>query len=867
MRPLKVLGLWLALASWAVPGCGASQVRSQERGSDWEVAVTDSAGLSITHKGDHVVTAKYLFWGSNWQWMASRWEVGTRSAAGLSFRGEVPRLKVRATGFITQPAANVLQYRYQVEAGEAFRDIMGGGLQFDLKLGSPTFSKCRDPILLKDNSGWEWPLADGQAVRVVFNPSVAKVFFERNQKSVVRALFLGSQIDPGTFTFSMTVTLPEGGRVAQAATERYGPVDTTHWYRGALRLDGAPVDLSTLNDRPAGTHGFVQTQGGRLVFADGTPARFWGTNVAAYALFADKRQVKLHAHRLAQLGYNLVRLHHHDTTSWVRPTVLDRAAGTSQQFDPMGLDGVDWWVKCLKDEGIYVWLDLHVGRQFKPGDSIEGIGEIEKRQGDAKGFNYFNSRIQELMEQFNAAYLSRVNRYTGVAYKDEPAVMGMLLTNENDVTHHFGNLMLADKGNPIHRAHFLEQVRAFAQASGLPAGQVERTWEPGSAKLFLNDGEHRFNQRLLRSLRQLGVRVPVATTNYWGNEALFSLPALTDGDVIDVHSYGEGEALSTNPRYEANFLSRIGAAAVYGKPLTITEWSVPFPSTDRFTAPLYLASIAALQGWDAPMIYNYAQVPLGGANRADPWSTYSDPTLAALMPAAALLYRAGHVRPARTTYCLQLDQHQLFDTRLDADTSAALRTLMEQSRVTIGLPAVPALPWLRPTSPGAGVRVVTNPDQDFVPAGQNSIESDTGELRRNWAEGIQTINTPKSQAASGWLGGREIRLRDTTLHVETPKATVVLTALDDKDLRESRSILITAVARAVAGPDGRLPFYSEPVTGTLTLQSAVSGLTLTPLSGDGRRLASSELAAKAGKYTVKLPIEGGTHWFWLTPSH
>ena len=28
---------------------------------------------------------------------------------------------------------------------------------------------------------------------------------------------------------------------------------------------------------------------------------------------------------------------------------------------------------------------------------------------------------------------------------------------------------------------------------------------------------------------------------------------------------------------------------------------MPVPGTDRFVAPLYAASIAALQGWDAPM--------------------------------------------------------------------------------------------------------------------------------------------------------------------------------------------------------------------------------------------------------------------------
>ena len=40
-------------------------------------------------------------------------------------------------------------------------------------------------------------------------------------------------------------------------------------------------------------------------------------------------------------------------------------------------------------------------------------------------------------------------------------------------------------------------------------------------------------------------------------------------------------------------------AQVADKPMAVTEWNVPYPAKDRFMAPLYAASIAALQGWDA----------------------------------------------------------------------------------------------------------------------------------------------------------------------------------------------------------------------------------------------------------------------------
>src|SRR3954452_14571136 len=250
--------------------------------------------------------------------------------------------------------------------------------------------------------------------------------------------------------------------------------------------------------------------------------------------------------------------------------------------------------------------------------------------------------------------------------------------------------------------------------------------------------------------------------------------------MIDVHSYGETEALGNDPRYRPNFISSIAAGQVYGKPVSITEWNVPYPRLDRFIGPLYMASIASLQGWDAPMIYNYSQVPLqrpGPGEWRDEWSTFCDPAISGVMPAAAIAFRQGHISPARVTYCLKLSPAQLFETFLYPTNTATVRTLAEQSRLTIGIPAVKVLPWLKPSELPADVKVVTDPDHDFIPAGQSFVRSDTGELTRSWNEGIQTIDTPKTQAVSGWIGGKSFSLEDATFEFSTRKAVGALTSI------------------------------------------------------------------------------------------
>ncbi len=651
-----------------------------------------------------------------------------------------------------------------------------------------------------------------------------------------------------------------------ACSQRYDPIDPETWSDDVLDYTASPVDLSFLNHTPAGSHGFVQAVGDHLEFEDGTPVRFWGGNLAAQALFVDDSQIDAQARRMASLGFNLMRIHHHDSTRWVNPSVIDKSQSDSRSLDVTGMDRLDYWIYALKENGIYVWLDLHTGRQFQEGDVdtehgvIVGYDEIVDDGKEAIGFSYYNDAVRELMKEFNESYLTHVNPYTERTYTNEPAIMGLLLTNENDLTTHYGDKMLATKGNPVHNAIFESRAEAFADVSGLPLSEILKTWQPGPSKIFLNEQEHLFNADLLQHLDSIGVKVPVATTSMWGNSRLYSLPSLTEGTLIDAHAYGGDEALSDNPRYNANYISWIGASQMNGMPLSTTEWNTPYPTIDRFIAPLYVASIASLQGWDAPMIYNYSEMstfaPTGNVHQ---WSTFVDPALMGMMPAAALAYREGHIAPANTSYCLDLDRSEAYFQEVTPTTSRAIRTLMEQSQFSVCLPDISELDWDSASDPAADVIRVTDKGRDFIPSGQNYVESDTGELLRDWQAGFQTINTQKTQAASGWIGGRQLDLLDVSFEISTPKATVSLSSLDGYPLDQSRNILISALAQA-ASPDGDLPILAEPVVGTIRL-AADPGLKLFPIASDGSEGAPIQPAYDGGVYT--LDLTGATHWYSL----
>ncbi len=647
-------------------------------------------------------------------------------------------------------------------------------------------------------------------------------------------------------------------------------------------LTTSPIDLSFLNadERPAGKHGFLKAKGQQLVFEDGTQAKLWGVTIAAYALFSSSDEsIKLQAKRLSSLGYNLVRIHHHDSP-WVNPNIFgDPNTSTSGKIDAKQIAKIDWWIKCLKDEGIYVWLDLHVGRQLKPQDNILNFDDIKDSKSntvDIHGFNYLNPSIEAAMQKFNEAYLSHINPHTGLAYKDEPAIVTILITNENDVTNHGALGFLPNKQYPLYTQIYMDKVRAFADRHHLSFNisrfwpstdqnslinrlqrKIDRTWmawEHGPSKLFLNDLQHQFNARMIKHLKGLGVKVPIVTTSSWGEDGASSLPALTDGDMIDVHSYQNGTTslLQANPHSQANFIDWIAAAQVVNKPLSVSEWnSDPFPSAYRHLLPLYLASQASFQGWDAMMLYAYSQSPFDEKTmRANNWDSAIDPSITATSPVAALLYRRGDVAEAKTTYVLDAGQ-ALFNEAISPYTSTFIRSATELGKLNIAMPTTTALPWLNKSAIVKNAIYVQNQNQSLLAENSTQATTKGGEITRNWGQGYLTINTPKTQAASGQIANTKITLKDVEIASTTQNAVISVQSLENAPIRQAKNLLITLVADSKQA-DNKIDFYTEPVVATINIHNINKGLNI--CSNQSKAKTNSPLVAsyQDGQYHIRL---------------
>jgi hypothetical protein len=831
--------------------------------AEWSIGVDDANGLPVLKRGGAIAAgARFAFWGKAWSWAPMSSRLTVRAPIEYSLAGSSPAIGVELEGRAIRVPGQGLDWAFDFTAASA-SEAIGGGVVFDLDLALG--AEMGEPELLPGNAGWTWGKG-AQRIEIRVQPAAAWVYFERGRKNEIRVFFYKDRIPPGKLRHALSLRVPDAFAVVPTQRERFGLDRVSAWPAVTVDVKGAAVDLSFLNwfERPAGKRGFMATRGEDLVFDDGTSARFWGTNLTAHAIFMTPTdEVRRQARRLSQLGYNLVRLHHHDSY-WVRPNVFGDGGGPdTRSLSAAMLDKIDWWIQCLKEEGIYVWLDLHVQRQFTSADGIEEFDEVGagKPVGEPKGFSYINRSVMEAMKRFNQDYLTHRSQYSGLRLVDDPAIVAVLITNENDLTHHYGNSFLPDKQVPRHNDRYMAAAAAFARKHGLSAERTWRSWEHGPSKMLLNDLEHRFNAEMIAHLRGLGVRVPIATTSSWGRMPVSSLPALSDGDIIDVHSYGGAGQLERDPRHTASLLHWIAAAQVVGKPLAVSEWNAePFPLPDRHVLPVALAAMASHQGWDALMHYAYSQVPLGTAGVPSIWGTYNDPAYIPTMSAAALLYRQSQLRPATTTLVYAPGREAFFGTPVSAGNSPGLRTAAEQGRLLVALPATPELPWLRPVAVPRDAVLITDPKAHRLP-GANEVVTDTGEIRRNWEDGTLVINSPYAQAALGWIGGRRIALADVEIAVAAGHASVIVQSRDGKAIADSRDIVITATGVVQPTGEGLPPYRRAPVDlrlrvrapAGLRLAVAESGSNVPMMYRDGSYLMQLNDQSGAVQYRLRSP--------------
>jgi len=260
---------------------------------------------------------------------------------------------------------------------------------------------------------------------------------------------------------------------------------------------GSVVDVSWLNDRPAGGHGFVRAREGHFVDGRGQRLRFLASNFTFGSCFPEHDTADQLAARLASLGINCIRFHH--TDNQVAPRGLWKA-GTAKknELDPGQLDRLDYFIAALKRQGIYADLNLHISRNYWEGEDFpDGLASDRERQEKlpnyGKAIDKINDQMVRMQRDYARALLTHVNPYTRTSYAKEPGVAIVEINNENSL------LQLKVAALPEHyRAEVLKKWNLWLKACYGSSDKLVVAWggrqELGTnllpARLTMQGGEY-----------------------------------------------------------------------------------------------------------------------------------------------------------------------------------------------------------------------------------------------------------------------------------------------------------------------------------------------------------------------------------------
>ncbi len=450
-------------------------------------------------------------------------------------------------------------------------------------------------------------------------------------------------------------------------------------YPITLGTTGVAVPAGWEVPRDAASQGPITVRGGNFAFGDGRRARFWGVNLLNAACvppkeLADRLAVHLRAH-----GVNLARLHHCDSP---RAGLLnpDRKTANDPLFLPEGLDRFDYLVSRLQEEGIFVKLEIATNRKFTAADGVTGPDDTLTN----KMLPMFEPTWRAAYFQWTRDWLDRTNPYTKRRYADDPGVAMVELANENALAMFWltGGVERLPEGhratldtlwNDFLRTRYPDDaaLRAAWTGSVNPGlrpgetlGQVGR--EPSGQGNFPNwptarvadlydfylGLDQRFFTDLAAEVRRLGFKQPIVPGITWDTPMMALVMA--PYDVVDAHIEWDAphgrvlrnESIIANPRSQ-QLLDRFRVAQ-WGKPMMVSELNNGFPNDHMAEAPLFWASMASLQDWDAIIWLNYVNGPI--EEEAGSIQGFADMRAAATkwvqMPMASGLFRSGAIAPA-----------------------------------------------------------------------------------------------------------------------------------------------------------------------------------------------------------------------------
>jgi hypothetical protein len=869
-----------------------------------------------------VAHATVVGWGPNWQWVG----------VGANEKAKGDKLDVATQFVVNKGRGEVIDIRFQVRKSGPRQVVF----QYDL-------SAAKDvPVTMliaglgpeKGFAKGEWTLShtDGKTsvvklpVGITARPPVKKavlglegvgdVTFAFEPPSAIafdgdmRVLLADKLFKAGKSSTTITATFPsDAGLLAReedlASFSR--TIAGPDWFPLAAADDLSGPSVIAMDDwleKPAGKRGGVRMVGDRFQFEDGTPIKFWGTNLSYGSGCApQKSEADATAARFARYGVNAVRLH-----KFTYPKGRDNGIGDANDatlMDREGLERLDYFSHQLAQRGVYYAWSHTFGFIVCPGnrDRLVAYDEIAQNlQGKTYAFINFADDVQDLMIEMVVNLLKHKNPHTGRTYADDPALAFIELQNEDDIF--FYTSEKAFNACPTYRKLFTAKFTDWLKAKYGTEEALKKAWgglqpseslaaknitpqtnpwffgsdnlpkQSGGARQRLLDAaawmhevQNSFYTRFAKAIRDAGYRGPLCGSP-WQAPAMLPhyLNLKSDALVgfIDRHNYFGGQLNDTMLSQPGSGYFSSGLQQVADRPFGVSEWIHVYPSLYSAEGPAIMAAYGmGLQGWDASFEFQSAARAKTYNDRAgwQPWGVWEAdvPTSLGQYPTLARMIYRGDVRESEIISTRRISPDDLKSGEFNFSDK-----VQQQGDIKSFGGSAP------PESLAVGrcvVEFTDKPQPSTLPdlarfRDGTAIVSATKQLR--WdisSQGFFTIDTPGTKGVVGFSPGKPQQLGDVTINLQSPYASVILTAHDNSStLANSKRALLSVVARncntgfkyfAVDGrilDNGQSPILLEPVQATITIGTRpVAAVHV--LNHAGQRTGKT-LEVTAGKFNV-----------------
>jgi hypothetical protein len=308
-----------------------------------------------------------------------------------------------------------------------------------------------------------------------------------------------------------------------------------------------------------------------------------------------------------------------------------------------------------------------------------------------------------------------------------------------------------------------------------------------------------------------------------------------------------------------------------GRPFTVSEYNHPAPNDYQAECVPLLAAFAAWQDWDGIYLFDYngdrdqwKSDRIGGF-----FAVHSNPAKMALLPAAALLFLRGDLAPAEGETRLLVPVGQI--PRLLARKGPSIAPLWDEA----GSRPLEALTQRLSVS-FAPKEVPVMVGRKFRPGAQKRSRAvrwqDAGTDRA-----LFTVDAPASKLVVGFVGGRTVELDGWRLSVpkDAPAfAALALSAADGKAVKESGSLLLTAVGRvenagmgwnkqrtSVGRDWGKGPTRAQGIVAEVRLATGGKKVSVHALDGTGKRKGSMPVRLSDGQARFAIGPGHRTLWY------